>query len=103
MADGIMTQAEESRLRDRLELDSSGTDRLMLDAKLAAIAFGGTFTGASTQLYKTGNYRLATAKGSHYNSSDLSPNPPKDTDGRREDSGRGWVRELQGRWPGVLG
>ena len=26
----------------------------------------------------------------------LSPNPPKDTDGRREDSGRG-VRELQGR------
>ena len=34
---------------------------------------------------------------------DFSPNPPKDTDGRREDSGRGWVRELQGRWPGVLG
>ena len=33
----------------------------------------------------------------------LTPNPPKDTDGRREDSGRGWVRELQGRWPGVLG
>ena len=29
---------------------------------------------------------------------DISPNPPKDTDGRREDSGRGWVRELQGRW-----
>ena len=34
---------------------------------------------------------------------DLSPNPPKDTDGRREGSGRGWVRELQGRWPGLLG
>ena len=33
----------------------------------------------------------------------FSPNPPKDTDGRREDSGRGWVRELQGRWPGLLG
>ena len=33
----------------------------------------------------------------------FSPNPPKDTDGRREDSGRGWVRELQGRCPGVLG
>ena len=33
----------------------------------------------------------------------LIPNPPKDTDGRREDSGRGRVRELQGRWPGVLG
>ena len=33
-------------------------------------------------------------------SKQLSPNPPKDTDGRREDSGRG-VRELQGRWPGL--
>ena len=33
----------------------------------------------------------------------LSPNPPKDTDGRREGSGKGWVRELQGRWPGLLG
>ena len=30
----------------------------------------------------------------------LTPNPPKDTDGRREDSGRG-VRELPGRWPGL--
>ena len=30
----------------------------------------------------------------------LNPNPPKDTDGRREDSGRG-VRELPGRWPGL--
>ena len=30
----------------------------------------------------------------------LSPNPPKDTEGWREDSGRG-VRELQGRWPGL--
>ena len=29
-------------------------------------------------------------------SPDLSPNPPKDTDGRREESGRG-VRELQGK------
>ena len=28
--------------------------------------------------------------------SNLSPNPPKDTDGRREESGRG-VRELQGK------
>ena len=40
---------------------------------------------------------------SHNAAYTLSPNPPKDTDGRREDSGRGWVRELQGRWPGVLG
>ena len=65
-------------------------------------------------------FRLAWAEqlaGSYYGLSNLedfsapcqvylfwfSPNPPKDTDGRREDSGRGWVRELQGRWPGVLG
>ena len=33
----------------------------------------------------------------------LSPNPPQDTDGGREGSGRGWLRELQGRWPGLLG
>ena len=30
----------------------------------------------------------------------ISPNPPKDTDGRREDSGRG-VRELQGKVGGL--
>ena len=30
----------------------------------------------------------------------LNPNPPKDTDGRREDRRRG-MRELQGRWPGL--
>ena len=30
----------------------------------------------------------------------LSPNPPKDRDGRREDRRRG-MRELQGRWPGL--
>ena len=30
----------------------------------------------------------------------LSPNPPMNTDGRRENSGRG-VRELQGRWSGL--
>ena len=27
----------------------------------------------------------------------INPNPPKDTDGRREESGRGGVRELQGK------
>ena len=31
----------------------------------------------------------------------LCPPKPESTDGGREDSGRGWVRELQGRWPGV--
>ena len=44
--------------------------------------------------------RTALSVGQHVR---VSPNPPKDTDGRREDSGRGWVRELQGRWPGLLG
>ena len=48
---------------------------------------------AFEQLEVTGNFKEL----------ELNPNPPKDTDGRREDSGRGWVRELQGRWPGVLG
>ena len=46
----------------------------------------------------------AKQAGRHYfNPDPISPNPPKDTDGRREGSGRGWVRELQGRWPGLLG
>ena len=31
----------------------------------------------------------------------LTTSKPESTEGRREDSGRGWVRELQGRWPGV--
>ena len=30
----------------------------------------------------------------------VSPNPPMDTDGRREDTGRG-VRKLQKRWSGL--
>ena len=47
--------------------------------------------------------RTVLMKETHDEAWGLSPNPPKDTDGRREDSGRGWVRELQGRWPGVLG
>ena len=50
-----------------------------------------------TENYSVPHIRGLTA------SLNLNPNPPKDTDGRREDSGRGWVRELQGRWPGVLG
>ena len=32
----------------------------------------------------------------HVIAESLNPNPPKDTDGRREESGRG-VRELQGK------
>ena len=32
----------------------------------------------------------------HYSEWEFNPNPPKDTDGRREESGRG-VRELQGK------
>ena len=37
-----------------------------------------------------------TAGGTNILVSSLSPNPPKDTDGRREENGRG-VRELQGK------
>ena len=56
-----------------------------------------------TQLWQVGvNQRKDAHSGGIYRWDDpgLNPNPPKDTDGRREDSGRGWVREL---WPGVLG
>ncbi len=42
--------------------------------------------GADTYEILSGNQRLQV----------LNPNPPKDTDGRREESGRG-VRELQGK------
>ena len=48
-------------------------------------------------------YKYTSGGGSTVSQDYLNPNPPKDTDGRREGSGRGWVRELQGRWPGVLG
>ena len=47
--------------------------------------------------------RIWSRSGPYVDLLPFSPNPPEDTDGRREDSGRGWVRELQGRWPGVLG
>ena len=49
-------------------------------------------------LEEEGIASLSTSIGS--NRAFLSPNPPKDTDGRREDSER-VVRELQGRWPGL--
>ena len=51
----------------------------------------------------TGDASVRTTGSPKQGAYHLSPNPPKDTDGRREGSGRGWVRELQGRWPGVLG
>ena len=57
-------------------------------AKQGLLVCWGGFTKPTTDEAKAGHF---------------SPNPPKDRDGRREDSGRGWVRELQGRWPGVLG
>ena len=46
--------------------------------------------------------RLSRLSGSHKCRFHLgfSPNPPMDTYGRRENSGRG-VRELRGRWPGL--
>ena len=39
-------------------------------------------------------------RGSDLRGVNLTPNTPKDTDGRREDWRRG-MRELQGRWPGL--
>ena len=39
---------------------------------------------------------MAGSRGARFITFPLNPNPPKDTDGRREESGRG-VRELQGK------
>ena len=56
------------------------------------------FERATTSRREWGQSRYAIADAAGRKA--VNPNPPKDTDGRREDSGRG-VRELQGRWPGL--
>ena len=58
---------------------------------------------ALERVFKSSEEFEQTVRGELLDEDSLSPNPPKDTDGRREDSGREWVRELQGRWPGLLG
>ena len=60
-------------------------------------------TGAGEYIFKP-VVTLTVVTGSGTTQLEFTPNPPKDTelDGD-EGSGRGWVRELQGRWPGVLG
>ena len=63
----------------------------------------GVFTGLLDQGPQEMSSQLQSMADKLHRNVILNPNPPKDTDGRREDSGRGWVRELQGRWPGVLG
>ena len=74
----------------------SGPNRVDLDINGLMVFIAGAMPqGEEIQGLRDPHYGL-----DHFG---LSPNPPKDTDGRREDSGRGWVRELQGRWPGVLG
>ena len=62
-----------------------------------------TWTQDAYNLCEKVNVLIAHTCKVHNLGNKLNPNPPKDTDGRREDSGRGWVRELQGRWPEVLG
>ena len=62
-----------------------------------------TFATVAVSSYRISRLNIVTAIRDLPEAIVLSPNPPKDTDGRGEDSGRGWVRELQGRWPGVLG
>ena len=72
-------------------------------ARLRAIGHGGQVLLSQATALLVQDAMTAGVSLRDMGSHRLSPNPPKDTDGRREDSGRGWVRELQGRWPGVLG
>ena len=75
---------------DRVVSLTAGVTITSIQTTAQTLDFEAVFVARSTSLPNLLTFRL-------------NPNPPKDTDGRREDSGRGWVRELQGRWPGVLG
>ena len=90
------------KLRPRVLVDVSHRD-LSTEVLGQKISFPVMFapTGGHQRAHPEGE--LATARAAGAAGTILTPNPPKDTDGRGEDSGRGWVRELQGRWPGVLG
>ena len=97
-------EAEEPRLQQRLAVATGimmsgggvvwGIFLFAFDETLPSlIPFGYTVaTGLNVALLRiTRRYRLF-----RFNQLAFSPNPPKDTDGRREESGRG-VRELQGK------
>ena len=86
----------EMHIRDRL-LPPGATYKLGTDSggrdMLSQIIYGARVS----MIIGLGATALSTLLGAAIG---LTPNPPKDTDGRCEDSGRG-VRELQGRWPGL--
>ena len=68
--------------------------------RIAIIGLGGTGAHLLDLIAKTPVSEIHLLDSDCVDWHTLNPNPPKDTDGRREDSGRG-VRELQGRWPGL--
>ena len=98
-----------SRFRDSSRLLSNLTDhelvRLSLSLRdaqrVVAIEYGfPNWTSMRTHVDRKERTTMFEMTVDHVKVNRLSPNPPKDTDGRCEDSGRG-VRELQGRWPGL--
>ena len=111
--DNLVKMAEDNTLREAIHVEAliRGRDALgggtgAAPGESANVGSGST-SGPVTTLEEVVAYQNildaipSVAMG--LNVVQISPNPPKDTDGRREDSGRGWVRELQGRWPGILG
>ena len=90
------------RLTNNTVLDYSPDWSPMISGDGMGLVFTSTDRIVFTSV-RDGNAEVYVMSGDGNHQTRLTPNPPKDTDGRREDSGRGWVRELQGRWPGVLG
>ena len=81
----------------RILLDSNAYSRLMRgDDQTAAVVRDATEVLMSAVVIGELLYGFRNGSRFDRNAADLSPNPPKDTDGRREDRGRG-VRELQAR------
>ena len=78
-------------------LKAAGVDELM--TAIRTVHSGDVYIHSPMATKLVGDYvnRLRGGQGDDlYEKLSVSPNPPKDTDGRREESGRG-VRELQGK------